>query len=123
MKSLVAVIGSYADMENKTRRIYIRLTPNEIELIKSRMELAGIRNLSAYIRKIAINGFVIQMDMTDVKEVLRLLKINSNNLNQYAKKANETGSIYKEDIEDLRKSQGDILHVMGTVLDRLSGID
>lgn len=123
MKSLVAVIGSYADMENKNRRIYIRLTPNEIELIRSRMELAGIRNLSAYIRKIAINGFVIQIDMTDVKEVLRLLKINSNNLNQYAKKANETGSIYKEDIEDLRKSQIDILHVMGTVLDCLNGID
>lgn len=123
MQSLVAVIGSYADMENKNRRIYIRLTPNEIELIRSRMELAGIRNMSAYIRKIAMNGFVIQMDITDVKEVLRLLKINSNNLNQYAKKANETGSIYKEDIEDLRKSQMDILHVMGTVLDRLSGID
>ena len=123
MKNLVAVIGSYADMENKNRRIYIRLTPNEIKLIRSRMELVGIQNLSAYIRKIAINGFVIQMDMTDVKEVLRLLKINSNNLNQYAKKANETGSIYKEDIEDLRKSQMDILHVMGTVLDRLSGID
>ena len=110
-------------MENKNRRIYIRLTPNEIELIRSRMELAGIQNLSSYIRKIAINGFVIQMDMTNVKEVLRLLKINSNNLNQYAKKANETGSIYKEDIEDLRKCQSDILHVMGTVLDRLSGID
>ena len=123
MKNLVAVIGSYADMENKNRRIYIRLTPNEIKLIRSRMELVGIQNLSAYIRKIAINGFVIQMDMTDVKEVLRLLKINSNNLNQYAKKANETRSIYKEDIEDLRKSQMDILHVMGTVLDRLSGID
>ena len=123
MKSLVVVIGSYADMENKNRRIYIRLTPNEIELIRSRMELAGIQNLSSYIRKIAINGFVIQMDMTNVKEVLRLLKINSNNINQYAKKANETGSIYKEDIEDLRKCQSDILHVMGTVLDRLSGID
>lgn len=110
-------------MENKNQRIYIRLSSNEIELIKSRMELVGIRNLSAYIRKIAIDGYIISMDMSDVKEVLRLLKMNSNNLNQYAKKANETGSIYSEDVQELKKSQADILHVMGNILDRLSGID
>ena len=62
------------------------------------------------------------MDMIDVKEILRLLKINSNNLNQYVKKANETGSIYYEDVMELKKSQGEILQLMGCVLDRLSEI-
>ena len=109
-------------MGNMDTRIYIRLTSTEIELIKSRMGLCGMRNLSAYIRKMALNGYIIQMDMTEVKEILRLLKINSNNLNQYVKKANETGSIYYEDIVELKKSQGDILQKMGCVLDRLSGI-
>lgn len=109
-------------MGNMNTRIYIRLTFEEIELIRSRMELCGMRNLSAYIRKMALNGYIIQMEMTEVKEVLRLLKINSNNLNQYVKKANETGSIYLEDIMEVKRSQGEILQKMGCVLDRLSGI-
>lgn len=103
-------------------RIYIRLTFSEIDLIRTRKELCGMRNLSAYIRKMALNGYIIQMDMTDMKEILRLLKINSNNLNQYVKKANETGNIYYEDIMELKKSQSEILQRMGCVLDRLSGI-
>lgn len=109
-------------MGNMDTRIYTRLTSAEVELIKNRMEHCGTKNLSAYIRKMALNGYIIQMDMTDVKEILRLLKINSNNLNQYAKKANETGSIYGEDIMELKKSQSEILQKMGDVLERLSGI-
>ena len=62
------------------------------------------------------------MDLSDLKEVLRLLQISGNNLNQYAKKANETGSIYHEDIEELRTNQKEILQKMRKVLDRLTAI-
>ena len=62
------------------------------------------------------------MDLSDLKEVLRLLQISGNNLNQYAKKANETGSIYHEDIEELRTNQKEILQEMRKVLDRLTAI-
>lgn len=62
------------------------------------------------------------MDLSDLKEVLRLLQISGNNLNQYAKKANETGSIYHEDIEELRTNQKEILQEMRKVLDRLTTI-
>ena len=62
------------------------------------------------------------MDRSDLKEVLRLLQISGNNLNQYAKKANETGSIYHEDIEELRTNQKEILQEMRKVLDRLTAI-
>lgn len=109
-------------MDYMNHRIYIHITLGEKELIIQRMQQAGMRNLSAYVRKMALNGYIIQLDMSDVKEILRLLKINSNNLNQYAKKANETGSIYYEDIMELKRSQGEILQKMGCVLDRLSGI-
>ena len=109
-------------MDYMNHRIYIHITLGEKELIIQRMQQAGMRNLSAYVRKMALNGYIIQLDMSDVKEILRLLKINSNNLNQYVKKANETGNIYYEDIMELKKSQGEILQKMGCVLDRLSGI-
>ena len=67
-------------------------------------------------------AYVIVMDLSDLKEVLRLLQISGNNLNQYAKKANETGSIYHEDIEELRTNQKEILQEMRKVLDRLTAI-
>ena len=78
----------------KSKGIYIKVSPKEKQAIRERMESVGIQNMSAYMLKMAMNGFIIQLDMSDMKEVLRLMKINSNNLNQYVKKANETGSIY-----------------------------
>ena len=86
------------------------------------MAEVGMKNMSAFIRKMALNGYLIKLDLSDVKEVLRLLHINSNNLNQYAKRANETGSIYEADIKDLQKIHQEILKLMGEILDRLSSI-
>ena len=62
------------------------------------------------------------MDLSDLKEILRLLQISGNNLNQYAKKANETGSIYHEDIEEMKNNQKEILQEMRKGLDRLTAI-
>ena len=70
----------------------------------------------------AIDGYLIQMDLSDVKEAVRLLRINSNNLNQYAHKANATGKVYQEDIEQLKKQHEEIWEVMNSVLMRLSNI-
>lgn len=69
-----------------------------------------------------LNGYVIEIDMTDFKEILRLVSISSNNLNQYARRANETGNIYKSDIENLQKSHKQIIHLLGEILDKLSAL-
>ena len=103
-------------------RIFVKLTKEEKELIQKRMKDAGIQNMSAYIRRIALNGYIIQIDMSDVKEILRLVKICSNNLNQYAKKANETGSVYWEDINELKVNQKEIVILLGALLDEISKI-
>lgn len=107
----------------KSKAIYIKVSPKEIQVIRERMESVGIQNMSAYMLKMAINGFIIQLDMSDMKEVLRLMKINSNNLNQYAKKANETGSIYKEDIRELMGMHKELLQMLGEMLERLGRIE
>ena len=65
---------------------------------------------------------MIVMDLSDLKEILRLLQISGNNLNQYAKKANETGCIYREDIEELKSNQKEILQEMRKMLDKLTAI-
>lgn len=108
--------------ETSRNRFFIRITPQDRAKIMKRMEEAGIRNISAYIRKMAIDGFIIALDLSDVKEAVRLLRINSNNINQIAKKANETGNIYLEDIKFLQKQQNDIWKTMKEILLSLSKI-
>lgn len=109
-------------MASDKKRIFVKLSPEEREKLYERMDEAGIKNLSAYVRKMALNGYIIKLDLSDVKEVLRLLRINSNNLNQYAKKANETGSIYLEDIKGLQSTQKEILQMVGDILERLAAL-
>lgn len=84
------------------------------------MRQTGIRNKNAYLRKMAIDGYCIRMDLSDVKEMVRLLGIYGNNLNQLARRANEGGSIYRNDIADLQKEMREIWEMTREILDRLS---
>ena len=110
------------EMREYTDRIRVWIKPGDKEKIKKRMAEAGIRNMSAYIRKMAIDGYVIKLDLSDVKEVSRLLRINANNINQYAKRANETGSIYLEDIKEVQRQQEELWLLMQEILQRLATI-
>ena len=109
-------------MIERTKDIHIRVTPEEMEAIEKRMEEAGIKSLTAYLLRMALHGYVIVMDLTDLKEILRLLRISGNNLNQYAKRANEAGSIDKEEIEELKSNQDTILQEIRKVLSELTAI-
>ena len=109
-------------MREYTDTFLVRFKAGERDIVRRKMEEAGIRNMAAYIRKMAIDGYVIRLDLSDVKEVARLLRINSNNLNQYAKRANETGSIYLEDIKELQRQQEKLWELMKAILQRLSTI-
>ena len=109
-------------MREYTDKILVMLRDGDRELIKRRMNEAGIRNMSAYIRKMAIDGYVIRLDLSDLKEVSRLMGINSNNLNQYAKKANETGSIYLNDIRILQDQHEKIWEELREIKLKLASI-
>lgn len=85
-------------------------------MIRQRMAELGIVSMSAYLRKMAIDGYIIQLDMTEIRELTRLLSICSNNLNQYVKRANETGRIYAADIEDLSERLIVIKNQVGKLL-------
>ena len=98
------------------------LSQDEIDRIHAKMEEAGIRNMSAYLRKMALDGICVKLELEDVRELISLLRRCSNNLNQYAKKANETGSIYAEDIADIQKQQDKLWEAMKEILARLATI-
>lgn len=98
------------------------LLPEEMERIKQKMAELGIINRSAYVRKMALDGYCINLDLSDMKEMVSLLRRCSNNLNQYAKRANESGSIYAEDIQDLQVRQSEIWEIAKEMLARLATI-
>ena len=90
-----------AGHNKKSVRVEFVMSEQEAELVKGRMAELGITNLSAYLRKMAVDGYIIHLDMSDIQEMIRLLRICSNNLNQYARRANETGINYAADVDDL----------------------
>ena len=90
-------------MKEYSKGIYVKFKPEEVEMIHERMKEAGVQNMSAFIRKMALNGYMINLRWPDLSKVLSLHSSISNNLNQYAKKANETGNIYREDIAELKE--------------------
>ena len=109
-------------MREYTDKFLLLLKAGDREKIEKRMKEAGVKNMSAYIRKMAIDGCVIQLDLSDLNEVTRLLRINANNLNQYAKRANETGSIYLEDVRELKEQQERIWSQLKEISRRLASI-
>ncbi len=112
-------------MTNRKRQIPIIIMVNEREkaLIKEKMRQLGTKNMGAYIRKMAIDGYVVRLDLSDISEVVSLLRRSSNNLNQYAKRAHETGRIYEADIEDIQSSLKSVWEKADQIMTRLSTID
>ena len=109
-------------MRERNQEIHVLLLPEEMERIKQKMAELGIINRSAYVRKMALDGYCINLDLSAMKEMVSLLRRGSNNLNQYAKRANESGSIYAEDIQDLQVRQSEIWEIAKEMLARLATI-
>ncbi len=89
--------------EGRTTGLYFKVSPEEMALIEQKMEQAGTGNKRAYLRKMAVDGYIVCLDMGSMKELIKLLRSISNNVNQIARRCNETGNLYAEDVEDLRK--------------------
>ena len=106
----------------KEVELKVRISPEDKERIRSKMEEAGILNMSAYIRKMALDGICVRLDLAEVRQLIVLLQRCSNNLNQYAKRANETGSVYAADIEDLRSRLEEIWELSRQSLAHLASI-
>ena len=95
------------DNRNRKRPIQVKFFVDEKEqaLIKKKMEHAGIENMSAYIRKMVIDGYVVKLDMPELRELTLRMKSISNSENQIAKRVNSTGNIYETDIEEIKRTR------------------
>ena len=106
----------------KKRSIHYHLCVDEEEckLIQERMIASGIVSLSAYMRKMCIDGYCVTLDLSVVKELVSLLRSCTNNLNQLAKIADETDSIYVSDIADLRCQHDALWDAANTIMRQLA---
>ena len=111
-------------MAKRKRNVVIRfrVTPEEREMIESKMAQFGTSNMAAYLRKISIDGYVVRLDLPELREMVSLLRRSSNNLNQIAKRVNETSRIYDADIDCLKENQEKIWSAANEILTRLAGI-
>ena len=98
------------------------VSEQEQQLIYDRMTQLGSRNMGAYLRKMAIDGYIIQLDLSDLKQMISLLRYTSNNLNQLTKKVHETGNIYEEDLRYLQITYDKLWDAANEIMKRLYSI-
>lgn len=104
-------------------QLNFRVSPEELALIEQKMAQLGTKNREAYLRKMALDGYVVRLELPELKELVSLMRYSSNNLNQLARRAHETGRIYDADLEDITRRQEalwDGVHQVLTQLAKLS---
>mgnify|MGYP000960329721 CR=1 FL=1 len=104
-------------------QLNFRVSPEELALIEQKMAQLGTTNREAYLRKMALDGYVVRLELPELKELVPLMRYSSNNLNQLARRAHETGRIYDADLEDISRRQEalwDGVHQVLTQLAKLS---
>ena len=109
---------------NRQREIQLkfRVTPEERELIEQKMEQLGTTNMAAYLRKMAMDGYAVNLELPELRELVSLLRRTSNNLNQLTRRVHETGRFYDADLEDLRQSQERLWDAAQKILTSLAKI-
>ena len=94
--------------EGRTVGLYTKVSPEEKEVIDQKMALLGTTTLRAYLRKMAVDGYIVQLDMSSVVELVKLLRAISSNVNQIARRCNSTRNLYAQDVDDLRQGYTEV---------------
>ena len=107
---------------NRKREVQLnfRVSPEELALIEQKMSQFGTKNREAYLRKMALDGYVVKLELPELKELLSLMRYSSNNLNQLTKRVHETGRIYKADLEDISQRQEQLWEGVREILTQLA---
>ena len=112
-------------MSRKRRRpihLHVMVSEEELAQLQERMAEAGVRNMGAFVRKMALNGYVLHVDLGPVRELVSLQRRCSNNLNQVAIQANTYGGIYPQDIAMLQTDYADLWEPLSELLKKLSQV-
>lgn len=113
-------------MARRNRRrpeeLTVYVTTEEKDRIIEKMQAARMNNTSSYLRKMALEGYVINVNLSEISEAVKLLRYTSNNINQIARHANEMGSVYKSEIDEIKASYENLWDAMKDILKQLNEI-
>lgn len=111
-------------MAKRKREIVLRfrVTAEERGMIEEKMAQLGTDNMAAYLRKMAIDGYIVKLDLPELRDMVSLLRRSGNNLNQIARRVNETSRIYAADIECLLENQEKLWSMAKEILGRLANL-
>ena len=107
-------------MAKRKRDVPVLFWVSAEEHIRQKMEQYGTENMSAYLRKMALDGYVVKLDLPELKELVSLMRRSSNNLNQLTRKVHETGRIYDADLDDISQRQEQLWEGIREILTQLS---
>ena len=107
---------------NRKREVQVnfRVSPQELEMIEQKMVQLGTSNREAYLRKMALDGYVVKLELPELKELVSLMRYSSNNLNQLTRRVHETGRIYDADLEDISQRQEQLWAGVREILTQLA---
>lgn len=111
-----------AQFMRRNIRISVRLTEEEHRLLKEKMMRIGITNQEAFLRKMALDGLVIKLDLPELKQMISLLRYTSNNINQIAKRLNEGSRTYDTDFAGILEKQNQLWDIANEILMKLSNV-
>lgn len=112
-------------MSKKNKRtigLFFKVSPEEKVLIEKKMELLHITNQRAYLRKMAVDGFIINLELHCIKEMVFYLKKVSSSFNQIARRVNATGNFYLEDLEELKRENQKIWIAVNKILNKIENL-
>ena len=106
--------------ERRDQQLHFRVSKTELEHIRQKMLDCGILSIGAYLRKMALDGYCLHLDLKELRRMAYLLQNCSNNLNQMAKRANESNQIYAADLSDLRARLDELISIGKQILSKLA---
>lgn len=101
-------------------QLNFRVSPQELEVIQQKMAQFGTTNREAYLRKMALDGYVVKLDLPELKEIVSLLRRSSANLNQLTRRVHQNGRMYDLDLENISQRQEALWTATRDILTRLS---
>lgn len=109
---------------NRVRKVQLnfRVTEREKQLIEERMQEMGTTNREAFLRKIAIDGMIVKLEVPELKEILSLMRYSSNNINQIAHRLNESGRIYEVDVVQVQAQHEQLWNMLNSLLEKLNAV-
>ena len=103
-------------------KLSVRLTEQEQATLKARMALAGTTNQEAFIRKMALDGMIVRLEVPEIKQMISLLRYSGNNINQLTRHLHETGRVYDTDLEDIKQNQETLIELANQIILKLASL-